>query len=305
VTPAAAWHRDFSRYPVLTGARTTIFRAYEFVESSPLTLSPGDAELEEAVWRHGHGGRLARWEFRYVGVREIRYGDLVKFVAVITEPPSGEPSLIRVVRGPERRVPRLQVLLIRRDFKVEVFATTTVFTGKDFRRTDLDRVADSEMPIRVYAGDYSPLSKRWRTEREAKVLKELFSPLAGSLGAKIDRYRFRVAWFQADPAERPPLSRRLLARDVSRPLAATGSASATEEEVLEHWGSLEGCRRRLGELCGLALRGLARLGVEPGAEFYVEWDSVGDLGSSGIGLRTFRYRIRAPFLAWLVAQSGA
>jgi len=272
-------------------SRTKRYRAYELVERAPLRLGADHPAVRQAVARHGHGGTISLWKFKYVGVRDLTYGDKVKFIGEITAPPDASPPLITFEQGPTDDAERVAVLLVWTKNGIERYATTTVFTGQDFRQTVLQKLDDVRIPVRVYDRDYALHGTAWMTPAETRFLDGLASPFGESPLVRISRYRFRLEWLRSPPEKRPPLDATLIEQNVVRPIAAEGRPAASEDYVRKMWGTEELVEKRLAEEIERVRAGLASIGVKPGAEYYVEQDRVGTFGAKGVTIETRRLRL--------------
>ncbi len=288
--PSIDFDVRFSRYPVLHGARVARFRAYEHVGHAPLAAAPDDPRYARLVREHGHGGSLSAWTFRYAGMLEIRYGDEVKFIAEITAPPEDdELRLIRLRQGPTAFADRLLVLLVRRGNETKRYATTTIFSPRDFRQTDLRALDARELPVRTYHLDYRLVTTTWLTPKQSDFLRDIRSPFGDSILRKIRRARFKLTWLLTPPSERPPISPELLAANAVRPVAAPGRPFLRQAEVLRAWGPVERARKNLGILLRRAFVDLTTIAVRRGHDYYVERDRIGPFGKKGLTFRTERY----------------
>jgi hypothetical protein len=144
------------------------------------------------------------------------------------------------------------------------------------------------MPIRTYAAGFTPVAQTWRTSAESEFLQEIRSPFGNSLRIQLERFRFRVAWFEADPADRPDLDPDLLRRNSVRPVARPDRPVATEELVRRLWGTEDRNREEMNRLQNEFLRLLGTIGVRPDGSYYVEQDLFGRFGKKGVTLETRR-----------------
>jgi len=287
-TPVVAWRATFGRYPELVAAKVTRFRAYELVERAPLATAATDERVKRAIRLHGHGGSISLWKFKYLGVRELEYGDKVKFIGEITSPAGSEPSLITLEQGPDPTVRRIVVILVRKEFGTERYATTTTFTNRDFRTTMLKELEHKALPVRSYEPDYSRLGTSWLPPAKTKILSDLTSAFGNSPRTRIERFRFRVEWFRTPPAKRPGLDPVLLQQNAVRPLAREGRKAATAGFVAKMWGNEEIASKRLEREIAAVREGLAAVGVIPGREYYIERDLIGRFGEKGVTIETVR-----------------
>ena len=295
--PESDWELRFGRYPELGVARLTRFRAYEYASHSPLALEPDDPRFAEVVRAHGHGGALAVWTFEYVTMDVLRFGDRVKFVAEITSPEGAEQPLIRFKHGPEASADRIVVLLIERENGRKLrIATTTTFDARDFRQADIEDLTRQSLPVRTYGAGYASVGATWLTPKESDFLGGLRSPFGESLRVRLERCRFRADWFATPKAERPALDPELLGRNAVRPLALPGRPAASAELIMKHWGTPEAVRQQTVRLRNEVREKLARIGVKPGREFYVEQDQVGRFGVKGISIVTLRHHFSREYL---------
>jgi hypothetical protein len=238
---------------------------------------------------HGHGGVLARWKFRYVGVRELRHGHRVKFVGEITAPAATDPPLIALDGGPAMTTTRIVVMLVKSDKGIERYATTTVFTNRDFRVSTIKDLDRKPAPVRTYGDDFGHVGTTWITPRRSNFLAGIFSPFGDTPRTRIERYRFRVAYFRLPPEKRPGLDPDLLRENAVRPLAREGVSPASAEYVVKLWGDGKLTRERLAKEVEALRRSLASVGVVPGRGWYVEEDRIGLLGKKGVTIETRRY----------------
>jgi hypothetical protein len=290
-SPAEAWRATFGRYPEIYAAKLTRFRAYDLAERSPLRTEATDDRVEMAVRKHGHGGTLARWKFRYVGNLELHYGDRVKFVGEITAPARSDPPLISCDGGPVPTARRVVILLVKRPLGIERYATTTTFTNRDFRTASLKELERKVVPVRTFDFDYGFFGTVWVTQEKARILRDLVSPFGESPQSRILRYRFRVDWFRTPAGERPGLDPVLLQQNAVQPLAKEGTKPATADYVAKMWGSEETARKLLEREIKAIREQLAALGITPGHAYYVEQDRIGLLGEKGVTIETFRARL--------------
>jgi hypothetical protein len=299
-TPARAWGSQFSRYPVIMAAKTTPFRAYRYVHHSPLAVSPTDDRYVGIVRTHGHSGSISVWEFEYVGMRDLRYGDQVRFIGEITSPKDEETLLVRLKQGPSPYAERIAVFLVKRGNNIDRYVTTSVFNPTDFRRKDLDRLDEYTLNVRTYTTSFRPVNSIWMTPAESEFLSGLRSPFGDSVRVRLMRCRFQLNWFAMAPADRPPLDPDLLSRNVVKPLALPGRPVAEEALILRIWGSEAHVREKHNQLVELLREDLARVAVKPGRDYIVERERIGVLGKKGVSIETQRHDIPAKLLGELL-----
>jgi len=294
--PEHAWRSAFGRYPEIGAAKLTRFRAYDLVERASLHMGTSDPGIETAIRRHGHGGTLARWKFRYLGVRELRHGDRVKFIGEITAPGRADTPLISFDGGPDETSRRIVVILVKGARGIERYATTTKFTNRDFRTADLKDLEQKAVPVRTFDLGYDLFGTVWVAAEKTKILRDLVSPFGESPQTRILRYRFRLDWFRTPPEKRPGLDPVRLRQNVVQPLAEEGTKPASPDSVKKMWGSEEVALKLLErEMAGI--RGqLAALGITAGRAYYVEQDRIGVIGDKGVTIETFRTRFEKRFL---------
>ncbi len=295
-----AWQHDFSRYPVIMAAKNTSFRAYKFVRRSPLAVDPADDRYADLIRRHSHGGSLAVWEFAYTGMHELRFGDQVRFIGEITSPGEEEAPLIRLKQGPAPTASRLAVFLVKREGRIERYATTTIFTQRDFRQEELRRLGEYSINVRTYGADYLPLASTWLGPAEFRFLAGIDSPLGDSVRTQILRYRFRLDWFDKPPEDRPPLDPDLISRNALRPLAQPGRPVASDELIRRNWGTEERTRSKHNALVEKLRTALSTLNIKPDRSYFVEWDRIGVLGRKGVSIETVRHHLTREKLANLL-----
>jgi hypothetical protein len=288
---SSAWNRDFSRHPLIMAAKTTPFRSYACVRRTPLAVDPSDKRYVEMIRRHGHGGSLAVWEFQYTGVRELRYGDQVRFIAEITSPTDEDDGLIRLKQGPTPVASRMAVFLARRDGRIERFATTTKFESRDFKQDDLARISEFPLNVRTFLGDYTPIASNWLRPADSNFLAGFDSRMADSVRVQILQYRFRLDWFKMLPEDRPPLDADLISRNSLKPLAKPGRPVATASQIQRHWGSVERTRKKHNDLVGKLRVALSGILIKADRDYIVEMERVGVMGNKGVSIQTKRYRI--------------
>jgi hypothetical protein len=297
----AAWNQDFGRYPVIMAAKNTLFRAYDLVRESALTVDPADHHYTQLIHEHGRAGKLSVWEFKYAGMQELRYGDQVRFIAELTSPTDPENMLIRLKEGDTPFAPRLAVFLVKRNGQVKRYATTTVFASADFRQEEIRRLDEYQLNVRIFEEDYVPIASTWMEPTRTEFLSGIDSRRNDSIRMRILDYRYRLAWFEAPEDKRPPLDADLLARGAMRPLARPGRPVANTDQVRRAWGSALTARTKHNELVKRLRRSLATLGIKPDRGHIVECEKVGVLGAKGVSIETRRYHFPKELLEDLLA----
>ncbi|MHC4470061.1 MAG: hypothetical protein ACYTDY_03085 [Planctomycetota bacterium] len=293
--PHEAWNRRFASYPEIKAAKTTRFRAYEHVSHEGLAVSTDHPKFAPLIRQHGHGGSLSRWKFRYLGSREFRYGDRVKFIAEITSPPSGQP-LILLEEGPQPSAERMVVFLVRRDNTIKRYASPTVFGTQDFKTVEINKLVKERQPVRTYTLGFSPVATNWVVPEESEFLNDVTSPFGDSIRVRMSRYRYRLEWFDLPEDQRPKLDPDLLAKNVVKPIAAADGTAASPKQIRKYWGTKESNQLNFRDLRVEVKMAFVRLGIRPGSGFYIERDRVGVFGRKGLTLQTERYVLDAALL---------
>jgi len=284
-----AWNRDFGRYPVIMAAKVTSFRAYNLVRRTPITVDPGDQRYVELIRRHGHGGELAIWEFEYAGMKELRFGDQVRFIAELTSPTDAQNQLIRLREGPTPIASRVAVLLIKRNGKISRYATTTVFKPTAFRQQDLKRINEYQLNVRTYQADFAAIASNWLEPSRSDFLAGIDSPIGKSVRMEIQKYRYRLDWFMTSPEDRPALDPDLLSRGNLRPVAKQGRPIASDKLIRRMWGSATTARAEHNQLVNRFRADLSSLGVKPDRNYIIECERIGVLGAKGVSIETRRF----------------